>query len=388
MGILDEFDFGNEEEPEVVTVISDEPITPEQLAQLADADANASGAGAGVGASEPDEPKVNIPAEAFDPATSVMNEDVIDVDEAIQIGGVKNFAMLVTLRTGRWTGRVKDNKARDDAAAASGASADSGDFIKKLMAGADAELRSVHKSIEQARHAYYRMTYPWVTQRGAGIRAGARLLPNHKFFEFTELMQGYKDTVKTSLATFIAKYPELREQAKGHLGAMYNANEYPDPADIASQFVLSVEFSPIPDGNDFAGLENEQLKALAEKMNDRVRAMLGNALHHGFGNIVQALDLIAKRLVDDDQGQAQQFKKTMFDTLAVDVESIMSLTQNVLPKLEPLRQEIYDDVVSLADDPKMIRTNDSLRRSIATNAARLSLKLKGLGYGIEDDATA
>jgi hypothetical protein len=153
--------------------------------------------GEGFGPNGEDPPEVNhvvnVPATAFADSAErteytlpVLEMPTFTTDEIAKTLDLRNFATLVTLNTKRWHAKVKDRKASQDIADANNADAGAFETRKRLLAGADTELRKIHKEIDEARAEYYTLTLPWTTvgMNEAARRTGPRAMPNTSFFDF------------------------------------------------------------------------------------------------------------------------------------------------------------------------------------------------------------
>jgi hypothetical protein len=273
---------------------------------------------------------------------------------------IRNFATLVTLNTARWHAKVKDRKAGRDAATANEADEGAFEVRKNLLAGADAKLKLIHKAIDEARAAHYEMTLPWSTtsMNDNGRRTGGRLLPNTLFVEYTTTMAQKKQAMLAALAAFEPEYPALVEQAKLKLGKRFDAAEYPNVSSIRNHFDLSFDFKPIPKGDDFKGLPQAQLDALANKINDNIRTQAENAMQDVWMRLYTVVSRMAERLGSPD--------KTFNDSLVQNVRDVVRLLGhlNVVgdTKVEALRRKAEKHLCQ--NEAKALRNNPTLRAQV------------------------
>lgn len=278
---------------------------------------------------------------------------------------IRNFATLVTLNTARWHAKTKDRQASKDAAKANDADERSFETRKNLLVGADGPLKAVHKAIDEARVAHYEMTLPWSTtsMHDVGRRTGGRLLPNTLFVQYTTVMAEKRQAMKTALNAFLPQYPQMIEEAKKKLGKRFDAREYPNPSSIAQHFDLSFDFQPIPKGDDFAGLPQAQLDALAAKVNENTRIMAENAMQDLWKRLHESVGRMSERLNSPD--------KLFHDTLVQNVRDIARLLSHLNvtsdAKIERLRQRVESDLCGA--DPKALRKDAALRSKIGAAAA-------------------
>src|SRR5210317_225495 len=300
------------------------------------------------------------------PIPTFTDEDILD-----QID-IRQFGTLVTLRTARWHGKIKDRKASKDAAAAAGADAAAFETHKYLLAGADERLKKVHKCIDAARTAHYAMTLPWsvVGVNETGKRAGPRLLPNTLFMEYTAAVANAKSETEAALTEFEKGYANDLQAAQRKLGTAYNANDYPDLASIRDHFGLDFDFQPIPKGADFDGIQGQQAQKLAEALNSRTRTMLENAMQDAWQRLFETVNHAFERLSNPDA----LFHYTMVDKLKDQASMLKHLNATNDAKIEEIREAVEKKLTMY--DVKDIRKDDALRKQLAKDAGEIVEAMK------------
>lgn len=280
---------------------------------------------------------------------------------------IRNFASLVTLQTQRWHAKVKDRQASRDAATASDAHESAFETRKRLLAGADDQLKAIHKIIDEARGEHYRMTLPWTTtgMDDTGRRTGGRLLPNTLFVEYTTVMADCKARMTAALDAFVQVYPEMIELAKVKLGKRFDAREYPNPSAIREHFGLSFDFQPIPKGDDFKGLPQAQLDALARKVNDNTRKMAENAMQELWARVYETVGRMAERLCDPNK----LFHNSLVENVREVAKLLAHLNITSDPKVEAIRGKIVTHLCQ--HDAKVLREKPVLRQQVGAHAASI-----------------
>jgi len=285
-------------------------------------------------------------------------------DEIAATLDIRNFATLVTLNTARWHAKIKDRKASRDAALAAGADEAAFESRKRLLAGTDEKLKRIHKSIDTARAKYYELTLPWTTTgiTDIGRRSGARLLPNTSFFDFCTEMARIKEEMRKALDEFVPEYPNLIEAAKGKLGTSFDIRDYPNEASIRAHFDLSFDFQPIPLGQDFKGLPDQQCSALATAIESKTKKMLENAMQDLWVRAHEAVGRMAERLSHPDK----LFHYTLVDNVRSVANQLKHLNVTGDPRVEELRQ--YIDKNLCQHDVDALRKTPTLRMATAASA--------------------
>jgi hypothetical protein len=298
-------------------------------------------------------------------------------DEIAQTIDLRNFATLVTLNTKRWHGKVKDRKASQDIANANNADAAAFETRKRLLAGADTELKKIHKEIDEARAEYYTLTMPWTTvgMNESARRTGPRAMPNTSFFDFVSKMGQRQRNVDAALDVFEPLYPALIEQARKQLGDRFDISEYPNAESIRSHFGLSFDFHPIPEGKDFSGLPAAQCQALADALQAKTKTMLENAMQDLWVRIHENVGRMAERLSHPDK----LFHYTLVDNVRSLVNQMKHLNVTNDARVEELRQYIEKHLCQ--HDVDTLRKTPTLRAETGAHAQSVLDKMAKFAKG-------
>jgi uncharacterized protein YdbL (DUF1318 family) len=283
--------------------------------------------------------------------------------------------MLVTLTTSRWQAKVKSTKAAKDAAEANDADVNRALSVQKHLLPGSVELKRIHKAIDEARTAYYKMTLPWstVSLNDIGRRSGARLIANTMFQEYIASMHACKTRMEAALAEFVPKYPALVQQAQRDLGRLFDPNEYPPVSEIESRFGLEFDFQPIPAGHDFKGLPQQQLDALATAMNRKTQQMMEGAMQDVWTRLYKAVAAMAERLSSPD--------KMFHHTLVGNVRDVNNMLKhfNITgdQRIADLQQRVERDLCQHeADD---LRDKPVTRQRVAASAVSILADMDRIG---------
>jgi uncharacterized protein YdbL (DUF1318 family) len=298
-------------------------------------------------------------------------------DELMSALDIRQFGTLVTLTTNRWHAKVKDRFAAKAASAATGANDEAFEARKRLLVGADAELRRIHKAIDDARTKHYEMTLPWSTNgvNDVGRRAGARLLPNTRFMEYVQVMAKAKAEMEAALNVFVPLYPQLVQQAAQNLKGSFDPKEYPPASTIAKHFALEFEFHPVAVGKDFEGILGAQAEKLALALEMRNRTMLENAMQDMWVRLTGVIDRAVDRFGTPDA----IFQHSLIDNLRGLVEDLKHLNVTKDPRIEKVRQEI-DKRLTKHEAPD-IREDAGLRKLLGEEARRIRSMLDAIARG-------
>jgi hypothetical protein len=345
-----------------------------------------------------DDPPLSLPVDDFDaeldrpPVTAAVIGDASftggEHDDAIRIPmpkfvtediaesiDIRNFATLCTLQTRRWHAKVKDRKASRDAATANNAVEAAFETRKRLLVGVDDLLKVIHKEIDAARASHYLLTVPWTTTSMTedGKRTGARLLPNSLFFEYTKVMAQHKADMVKAVNAFVPIYPSLIQQVQAKLGKRFDPTEYPNPSEISSHFELSFDFQPIPKGEDFKGLPQQQIDMLSQKLNARAEQQVENAMQDVWARLYTAMTHMYDRLSSPD--------KTFHGTLTEKVQETARLLThlNVTKNLDIEKIRTYLDKFITPHSAEDLRKNANLRTVTAAHVKNVIDKMDKIG---------
>lgn len=340
------------DEPEVTSLVTPEPEPDVVKAQLPKIDQSAW--------------SEEVDDEEHAPIPTFTDDDLM---ESIDI---RNFGTLVSLTNRRWHGKIKDRKAAKDAATASGAEGEAFEARKRLLVGADEKLKAVHKCIDAARQDHYAMTLPWSTVgvNDVGKRAGPRLLPNTRFFDYVQTMGEHKAVMESALEEFVDAYPTLIAIAQQKLGSAFNQADYPRPEVIEKHFSLEFDFDPIPTGGDYQGLQDAQVEKLAANLQKKTQQKLENALADAWQRVYDDISHAARVLSNPDA----MFHYTLLDKLTNHVANLKHLNVVSNAKIEEVRQDIHKAFA--AHDVKGIRDDDALRKRLGEEAAAIQKKME------------
>jgi hypothetical protein len=285
-------------------------------------------------------------------------------EELMEDLDIRNYGTLVSLNTLRWHAKVRDHRAADAAASASGADAAAFEARKRLLVGADEKLKRVHTAIDAARTEHYKMTLPWSTVgvNDHGKRSGPRLLPNTLFFDYTQKMAKYKNEMDDALDAFVTAYPSLIAIAQQKLGTSFDRSQYPAPSQIKQHFGLSFDFLPIPTGDDFGNVTLQQAEKLAMNVNKRTKQMLENAMQDAWKRLQDDMEHAFNSLNNPNA----KFHYTLIEKMKEHASMLTHLNVTKDPRIEAIRARIEKDLAKrdIAD----IRKDDALRKHLAGEA--------------------
>jgi len=201
-------------------------------------------------------------------------------------------AMLVNLSISAWTASKKDNKAGESVKAQASASSKAGWFNKRLID--PAALEKLNKIEGRARDLHYKMTLPWGDN-------GDRILPAPAYMDYMDAIRVIRGEHETARSQFVRDYPQLVQDARKMLGAMYEPGDYPDTAKVAERFEIRLGFNPVPDAADFrVDVGDEAVAEIKKSITASVEKRLHGATRECWIRLHEVVDRMARTLGDPE----------------------------------------------------------------------------------------
>jgi len=278
--------------------------------------------------------------------------------------------MLASCSVRVYSGRKTDKQLTESIISQSGAVSDAGAFVKKLFAGADAELKEVQAAYNHIRNWFYANSLQWTSNNAGGAR-GDRLIATGdvmgKLGEFANL----KKEAELARDKFIAALPSAMSKAAANLGTMYDQTNYPDPAELAVLFDAGLNVAPLPDIQDFdrltiPGKLTVGLKDLYAKQAD---TCIDNALKEMQQRTLDALNRMVTQLTKLSKGEKTRVYKSLTGNLQHMVQMLRNNNLRNDPALDLLATEIETKLLKY--DSSAYKDNVSLAGVVATHAKEI-----------------
>jgi hypothetical protein len=139
--------------------------------------------------------------------------------------------------------------------------------VRKLLFNPE-HLSKIRSLINDSLLMVWNHTRPW-------DNIGFRLLPMEYYDDFNETFGKIKDEFEEAVKEFIDNYDKYLAESKKLLGNAFNANDYPDKAQLNTLFNLEIHTSKFPDIDDIRlNLSGPELvsmqKDITDKYNDTI----------------------------------------------------------------------------------------------------------------------
>ncbi len=293
-----------------------------------------------------------------------------DINDAL-----KGNYLLVNLSISRWNASKPDKDLAIEAATAHGATPEAVRVTKKLMAGADAELNEVNKSLNAIRTYVYAVSLPWAGN-DEGAKRGPRLIPTVKSLDILRQLRVYKNNFNQAMTDFKNVYTQRMSQALHNQGGLADPTQYPDVSELDDMFQVRMDIEPVPTVGDFSrmSLPAEVATALGKRMAGRQSKVIENAMADLTNRIVSAVSNMAAQLHKHANGE----KTRLYGSLVDNVRGLLDLlkTSNLTndPDLDELAT-MMDSIVT--HDIKVLKNNPGTAKAVADKAAAIVQHITG-----------
>lgn len=204
--------------------------------------------------------------------------------------------LLVQVSVSRWDGRVLDKRATAAAETTLRTRGSAGAYWKRVLAGADAELVQLNRSIDRLRAYVSDRTAPFCERTGAGHARGPRLLALQDAIEVLTGVDQHIAACNTALDAFLDVYQARVEEAAQYLGDAFDPRDYPSLQWLRSRYAFAVTAEPVPTTAhlDGASLPAGVLQACADRLAASLQTAQEDTAERVLAQVTRVLDQIAK----------------------------------------------------------------------------------------------
>ncbi len=280
-------------------------------------------------------------------------------------------AMLVSLRIAAWSGRLYDRDASTHVAVHHDASTSAGRYNKRLLPK-DA-FAALTATMSRARTTHYEQTLPWDDK-------GARLLTVANYERYTGLMDGLCEKMVRERSRFIEDYEDNIERARLDLGRLFRIEDYPSSSALRRKFAIVYRIAPVPDAEHFmARLADDDTERVRRSIERDVEERLHGAVGDLYRRLGEAVERVADRLREDDNGKPLVFRDSMIGNIRDLVDIVPRLNIFGDDKLARLCEQVKEKIASVEPDAlRPSRTFDpAARRRVKRDADALMEQFAG-----------
>ena len=187
---------------------------------------------------------------------------------------------------------------------------------------------------------------------------------------FLRVIEDYRNAFNKEADNATDRLTTMIENAKEMQGHLFNAGDYPNPANFRASFYLKYRWNNIPDTDPKIEGDAAFLKEIADSMQDQQDEVLRQAIRDVYERTHEAVKKFADTMADPNAGFHGTKVTNITDLMNV-VASFEELLQD--KRLSALRKEI--DKFACSVDVKTLKEDTAARKDAAEKAAKLVSKL-------------
>lgn len=275
-------------------------------------------------------------------------------------------ALLVKLSISTWSARKTDRQVSLEVTEQKNAQSNRGTFSKVLISRES--LKKIQKVESAARESHRTLTLPWNDD-------GSRIITTEGYQHYSKVMRDYRTAMQDAVNDFLKGYDDLVKSAKGEMGKLFKAEDYPDLAEVSSKFNFEVEPTPIPMSRDFrAKVSNSEAKAIAKDIEARTTARVDNAVKDVWRRVAELTERMFTRLQDFKpreglHGTEGAFRDSLVENIR-DLAGIMpSLNISGDPTFTKIHKELTEQLCHY--DAEDLRDDVAARKRTAKSAKKI-----------------
>lgn len=266
--------------------------------------------------------------------------------------------VLVSVESHVWNATVQDKQISDEVTTAKKASADSGKFVKNLLA-----KNPEHKAVLNYRQTIYnwvqRCTYDW-----AGSQ---RLLPIANLARFHTEFRDHEKKFAELVDDFLDKYPAIVSNMAFVQGDMFDRNEYPDVSELRHRFSIDLIQSEVPTGDFRCAIAQDLLDDMAVHYNRQAKRMVEGILGKQTKQLVEIMQSISYccevETTVDDNGEIKVRRRKLYDSTLDRARELCETFKDFNLMADPRLEEARAGLEKLLDGVEIekLRNSDTQR---------------------------
>ena len=281
-------------------------------------------------------------------------------------------AMIVNFTAKQFTGRKKDKAAAQTVSDSYGNAEGTGNYIKQSIA--KEHHAAIVKNINEFRTFLYSRTLPWTHK-------GDLLLSTELYQKVMEKERELSTKHNELVQDFLNNYGSYVVSAKLKLNGLFNQADYPAPSQIENKFSWSVNFTPVPAGNDFrVELAQSEVDSITKDIETRNQAAIKQANQELWSRIYSAVKALSEKMHEKKTVKGQDVTPIFRNSIIGNIKELVELLPglNILndPALETARQDLEKDLAGI--EPEELRESSGSRQEVAQKADEILNNIKGI----------
>lgn len=294
--------------------------------------------------------------------------------------------MLITLKISRWSASKRDADLGNEVASSKGAVPDAVAATKKLMVGADEELKAVNTALNSIRTHLYESSLPW--SGDTGDKKGPRIVPTRKSMALIKELTTMTDEFKRSMRTFKKVYNARVDAAMTNMGKLADRSLYPADSEINDLFSVAIDLIPVPSVDGFGGMNipAELAQALGKRMEKNQSKIIDNATQALQERVLETVTNLSDQLHKSADGEPTR----LFESLSTNIKPLVDLIDAAAlskdKRLTGLKAQLAE--LSKVDIKKVKKASPAIKRSIAKKADKVVKQLVSKKPPVDVDSMA
>ena len=277
--------------------------------------------------------------------------------------------MLVTMKIARWSASKRDVALGNKVSGEHGADVNAVSATKKLMVGADAELKAVNTALNSIRTHLYENSLPW--SGDTKDLKGPRIVPTKASITLLKDLGVMEKEFNTAMRTFKKVYDTRRTAALSNLGTLADAGLYPDASDLDTLFSVSIDLVPVPSVSGFGNMNipAPMAQALGKRMAQRQQKIVDNAMTALQERVLDTVTNLSDQLHKSADGEGTRLFESLSGNLKPLVTLIDAASLSKDKRLIELKKEI--DELSKVDIKSLKKAKPAAKRAVAQKADKV-----------------
>jgi hypothetical protein len=248
--------------------------------------------------------------------------------------------------------------------------------------GADARLLSAGKKILDVRHEKFRaltslrsrivsywrgLTLPYVEN-------GVRLIRQPDIEAFVHTMEGFRDELVQAEAELNAVFDQIKSDARGRLGRLYNPSDY--PPEVQGLFHVDWDFPAVEPPSYLMRLSPELYQQEQERVARRFEEAVQLAEQAFIAEFAKLVSHLTERLQGGPGEERRIFRDSLMGNLTDFFDKFRHLNVGSSQELDRLVEQAQGLVRGTT--AQELRDNAGLRQHVATEMTRVQERLEGM----------
>jgi len=249
------------------------------------------------------------------------------------------------------------------------AQADAVATTKKLMVGADQELKAVNAALNSIRTYLYEHTLPW--SGDAKDLKGPRIVLTKQSIGLIKELTALKAEFVVAMKTFKKVYGDRRTAALVNLGTLADPSLYPEESELDDLFGVEFDLSPVPTVSGFGAMNipAPMAQALGKRMAQKQEKIVANAMAALQERVLETVTNLSDQLHKSADGEGTR----LFESLSGNIKPLLGLIDAASlskdKRLIGLKAELEE--LSKVDIKAIKKATPKVKRAVALKADKV-----------------